>query len=78
MSSKNSSSKGLVEIEGVVQTILGGGFHTVLLDNGRTIRAKISGRLRNFHIKVVSGDRVKVELSDKDLQNGRITYRLEA
>lgn len=78
MSGKNGPKKGLIEVEGVVQSILGGGCHTVLLDNGRTVNAKVSGRLRNFHIKVTSGDRVKLELSEKDLQNGRITYRLES
>ena len=72
----NMSKKGIIEIEGVVESIAGGGWHLITTDNGNQIRAKLSGRLKNFHIKVVSGDRVRVEVSQTDPTNGRITYRI--
>ena len=69
------SKKGVITVEGVVGSIAGGGWHAVTTDEGREIRAKLGGRLRNNHIKVVAGDRVKLELSPTDLTVGRIVYR---
>ncbi len=68
--------QGMVEAEGVVEKILGGGWHDVKLDNGAQIRAKMSGRLRNFRIRVLAGDRVRIEVSEYDLTKGFIVYRL--
>ncbi len=68
--------KGMVEAEGVIEKILGGGWHDVKLDNGATIKAKLSGRLRRFRIRVLAGDRVRVEVSEYDLTKGFIVYRL--
>lgn len=68
--------KGMVEAEGEVGKLMGGGFYQVALDNGRSVTAKLSGRLRQFKIRVLAGDRVKVELSTSDLTKGFITYRL--
>jgi translation initiation factor IF-1 len=50
---------------------------TVMLENGHEILAHISGRMRKNFIKILPGDRVKVELSPYDLTRGRITYRLK-
>lgn len=68
--------KGMVEAEGVIEKILGGGWHDVKLDNGVTIKAKLSGRLRRFRIRVLAGDRVRIEVSEYDLTKGFIVYRL--
>ncbi len=48
---------------------------TVELDNGISITATLSGRIRQRHIRVMPGDRVEVELSPYDLTHGRISYR---
>lgn len=48
----------------------------VKLDNDHEILCHLAGRLRRFHIKLLPGDRVKVELSPYDLSQGRIVYRL--
>ena len=68
--------QGMIEAEGTVEKLLGGGFYEVVLDNGRTVNLKLSGRLRQHKIRVLSGDRVKVELSKADLSQGFIVYRL--
>jgi translation initiation factor IF-1 len=47
----------------------------VELENGHTILAYLSGKMRKFYIRVLLGDRVKVELSPYDLERGRIVYR---
>jgi translation initiation factor IF-1 len=47
----------------------------VKLDNGQTILAYVSGKMRKFYIRILPGDRVTVELSPYDMTKGRITYR---
>ncbi len=49
----------------------------VKLDNGHTITAHISGKMRKFYIRILTGDRVKVEMSPYDLSKGRITFRMK-
>ncbi len=66
----------MIEAEGTVEKIPGGGFYLVELPNGRQIQAKLSGRLRQYKIRVLPGDRVKVEVSEADLSKGFITYRI--
>ena len=66
----------MIEAEGTVEKIPGGGFYLVELPNGRQIQAKLSGRLRQYKIRVLPGDRVKVEVSEADLTKGFITYRI--
>ena len=68
--------QGMVEAEGVVDKNLGGGWYNVTLDNSAQIRVKLSGRLHNFRIRVLAGDRVKVEVSEADATKGFIVYRL--
>ena len=68
--------KGMVEAEGVVEKQLGGGFYEVKLENGSTIKLKLSGRLRRFRIRVLAGDRVQIEVSEYDHTKGFIVYRL--
>lgn len=60
----------------MVEELLPAGSFRVLLDNGHEILAHLSGRMRKYKIKLVVGDRVKIEMSPYDLTKGRITYRL--
>ena len=53
-----------------------GGMFRVELENGHEVLAHISGKMRKFYIRILPGDRVKVELSPYDLTRGRITYRM--
>ena len=66
-----------IEIEGVINTVLPGTMFRVELENGHAVLAHISGKMRKFYIRILPGDRVKVELSPYDLTRGRITYRLK-
>lgn len=67
--------EGMIEMEGKVLETLPNARFKVLLDNGHQIMAHISGKMRMFYIKILPGDRVKVELSPYDLSQGRIIYR---
>jgi len=64
-----------IEVEGVVTEPLPNAMFRVQLDNGHKILAHISGKMRMHFIKILPGDRVKIELSPYDLTRGRITYR---
>jgi translation initiation factor IF-1 len=61
--------------EGTVTDCLRSATFRVELENGHTVLAHLSGRVRKNYIKVMLGDRVQVELSPYDLTKGRITYR---
>lgn len=74
---KNKLSKqDLIEMEGTVTESLPNAMFRVDLDNGFNVLAHISGKIRRNYIKILPGDRVKVELTPYDLTKGRITYRL--
>jgi translation initiation factor IF-1 len=64
-----------IEVEGTVIKALPNAMFTVDLDNGHRILAHISGKMRMHFIKILAGDKVKVELSPYDLTRGRIVYR---
>ena len=64
-----------IEIEGKVQEIIPGGKFIVKLENGHTVEAHVSGKIRMNYIRILAGDTVVVELSPYDLTRGRITYR---
>jgi translation initiation factor IF-1 len=64
-----------IEMEGVVRSVLPDLRFRVELDNGHEVLATIAGKMRKFRIRVLEGDRVKVEVSPYDLTRGRITYR---
>ncbi len=70
-----SNSKGFLEVEGVVEELLPSANFKVKLDNGHEILAHLSGKMRMFKIRLLPGDRVKVEMTPYDLSKGRITYR---
>ena len=65
-----------IEVEGVVVEPLPNAMFRVQLDNGHLVLAHISGKMKMHYIRILSGDRVKVELSPYDLTRGRITYRV--
>lgn len=65
-----------IEVEGTVVEPLPNAMFRVELDNGHRVLAHISGKMRMHYIRIISGDRVKVELSPYDLTRGRITYRI--
>jgi translation initiation factor IF-1 len=65
----------LIELEGVVSDVLPSATFRVTLDNGHAVLATIGGKMRQFRIRVLTGDRVKVEVSPYDLSRGRITFR---
>lgn len=64
-----------IELEGVVLDTLPNTMFKVKLDNGHEILAHISGKMRKNYIRILTGDRVKVEMSPYDLTKGRITFR---
>jgi len=68
-------SKEKLEVEGTVTEALAGTQFRVKLDSGHTVLAYLSGKMRKHYIRVLLGDRVRVELSPYDLTRGRITYR---
>ena len=68
-------SKEVIELEGVVEEALSNGMFKVLLENDHSIIAVISGRMRMNFIRIMPGDKVKVEMTPYDLSKGRITYR---
>ena len=69
------SKEDVIEVEGVVVEALPNTTFKVELENGHQILAHISGKLRMNYIKILPGDKVKVELSPYDLNRGRITWR---
>ncbi len=66
-----------IEVDGVVQEALPNAMFLVELEIGHTGLALFSGKMRKFYIRILPGDRVKVELSPYDLTRGRITYRMK-
>jgi translation initiation factor IF-1 len=72
---KIMSKEDVIEVEGTVVETLPNTNFKVELANGHQILAHISGKLRMNYIKILPGDKVKVELSPYDLTRGRITWR---
>jgi translation initiation factor IF-1 len=64
-----------IEVEGTVVEALPATQFRVELDNGHEVLAYLSGKMRRYYIRILRGDRVRVELSPYDLTRGRITYR---
>ena len=62
-------------MEGTICAVLAGTMFKVRLPNGHEVLAHISGKMRKFYIRILPGDRVKVEMTPYDLTKGRITYR---
>ena len=66
----------VIVMEGKIVKSLPNTQFTVELENGHKVLAHISGRLRKNYIRILPGDRVRIELSPYDVSKGRITYRL--
>ena len=66
-----------IEVEGTVVEPLPNAMFRVELDNGHRVLAHVSGKMRMNFIRILPGDRVKIELSPYDLSRGRITYRFK-
>ena len=69
-------SKELVKRDGLVKEALQGGLFRIELEDGSAVLAVLSGKTRKFHIRILPGDKVRVEFSPHDLTRGRISYRL--
>ena len=70
------SKSDLIEMEGSSSEVLPANMFRVTLENGHIITCYTNGRLRQNKIKIIMGDRVRIEMSPYDLTKGRITYRL--
>ena len=66
-----------IEVEGTIVESLPNAMFRVKLDNEHMVLAHISGKIRMHFIRILPGDRVKLELSPYDLDRGRITYRMK-
>ncbi|MEW6178843.1 MAG: translation initiation factor IF-1 [Chloroflexota bacterium] len=64
-----------IQVEGTIVEALPGTQFRVRLDNGHEVLAYLSGRMRKYYIRILLGDRVRVEMSPYDLTRGRIVYR---
>lgn len=66
-----------IELEGTISTVLPGTMFRVTLDNKHEVLAYISGKMRKHFVRLMAGDRVRLEMSPYDLSRARITYRLK-
>ena len=64
-----------IEVEGIIKEALPNAMFRVELENNHIVLAHISGKIRKHFIRILPGDKVKLELSPYDLSKGRITYR---
>jgi translation initiation factor IF-1 len=69
------AKQGAIEQDGTITEALSNAMFRVELENGHEIIAHISGKMRMHYIKILPGDKVKIEMSPYDLTKGRITYR---
>lgn len=69
--------KDVIELEGEVTEALPSALFRVKLETGQLILAHVSGKIRRHFIRILPGDKVRVELSPYDLTRGRITFRLK-
>lgn len=72
-----SEKEGLIELDGTVLEALPGTMFRVELENQHVILATLSGKMRKNFIKIVAGDKVKVEMTPYDLNRGRIIFRVK-
>jgi len=70
-----TSSKDFIEVDGQVTELLPAASFKVLLENGHEVLAHLSGKMRMYRIRIIPGDKVKVQMTPYDLTKGRITYR---
>jgi translation initiation factor IF-1 len=70
-----AKEEGKIQVEGTIIEALPGTQFRVRLDNGHEVLAYLSGKMRKYYIRILLGDRVRVEMSPYDLTRGRIVYR---
>ena len=70
-----AKKEGVIEVEGTVTEALPNAMFRVELENGHEIIAHISGKMRMHYIKILPGDKIRVEMSPYDLSKGRIVFR---
>jgi len=70
-------SKDVIEIEGTILESMPNAMFKVKLENGHELLAHISGKIRKNFIRILPGDKVRVEMTPYDLTRGRITFRLK-
>ena len=64
-----------IEVDGEIIETLPNAMFRVVIDNGHEVLAHVSGKMRMHYIKILHGDKIKLELSPYDLSRGRITFR---
>lgn len=74
-SPEKKTKQDVIEKDGEIKEALSNAMFRVVLDNGHIIIAHISGKMRQHYIKILPGDKVKVEMSPYDLTKGRISFR---
>jgi len=74
---RGNMAKDVIEIEGTIVESMPNAMFRVKLENDHEILAHISGKIRKNFIRILPGDRVKVEMTPYDLSRGRITFRLK-
>lgn len=67
----------IIEVDGLITELLPNQFFRVELDNGHIVTAYTSGKIKKFKIRLVEGDRVKLEMSVYDMNKGRVVYRYQ-
>ncbi len=72
-----AKDKDVIELEGELTEALPNALFRVKVETGQMVLAHVSGKIRKHFIRILPGDRVKVELSPYDLTRGRITYRMK-
>jgi len=70
-----AKDEGKIQVEGIVVEALPATQFKVRLDNGHEVLAYLSGKMRKYYIRILLGDRVRVEMSPYDLTRGRIVFR---
>jgi len=70
-----ANSKDFLEVDGEITELLPAATFRVTLESGQAILAHLSGKMRMFNIKILPGDKVKVQMTPYDLTKGRIVYR---
>lgn len=72
----NQTTKNVIELEGKVVECLPNAVFRVQLDNGHVVLGHLSGKMKMHHIRVLTGDRVVIEMTPYDMSKGRISKRL--
>jgi len=71
-----TNKKGFIEVTGTIEELLPAASFKVKLDTGQEILTHLSGKMRMYKIRLLPGDKVKVEITPYDLTKGRITFRM--